>query len=214
MTQKQNARPGGRAGDETYLIESKMGMVRAMAKRLAGTLMGSVSVEDMISAGYVGLVQAARRFDPAAGARFETFAVSRVRGAMLDEIRKMDWMSRWFRDKTMPVLKRHLMLPTEYPAPEEGGKMRMLDDNLMAELSDTGASRIFGVDMEREEMAVLLGLLEEEQRSIIIMHYFAGWKTKEISLLLGVSPARVLRLHRWALAALRRAIRTRRGDIV
>lgn len=68
--------------------------VRRIAYHLLARLPASVQVDDLIQAGMVGLLEAARRYDAAQGASFATFAEARIRGAMLDEIRRGDWAPR------------------------------------------------------------------------------------------------------------------------
>lgn len=69
-------------------------LVKRIAYHLLARLPASVQVDDLIQAGMLGLLDAARRYDPAQGAAFTTFAEPRIRGAMFDEIRKGDWTPR------------------------------------------------------------------------------------------------------------------------
>ncbi len=69
-------------------------LVKRIAYHLLARLPASVQVDDLIQAGMLGLLDAARRYDPAQGAAFATFAEPRIRGAMVDEIRKGDWTPR------------------------------------------------------------------------------------------------------------------------
>lgn len=71
-----------------------MGFVRRIASRLARNLPSHVSFDDLVGAGMLGLVDATRRFDPDKSDRFETFAEFRVKGAILDELRRYDLMAR------------------------------------------------------------------------------------------------------------------------
>src|SRR5262245_59454266 len=68
--------------------------VEKVAKRLARRLPAHVDIGELISAGAVGLIEAAERFDPSRSIRFETFAETRIRGAMLDDLRARDTLSR------------------------------------------------------------------------------------------------------------------------
>jgi len=72
-------------------------MVRKIASILISRLPASVELDDLIQVGIIGLIDAARQFDPSQGVQFETFASQRVRGAMLDELRREDWMPRQTR---------------------------------------------------------------------------------------------------------------------
>jgi RNA polymerase sigma factor for flagellar operon FliA len=76
------------------LVEHYLPLVKVVAGRLALHLPSSVREEDLYSAGCVGLLSAVENFDPARDVRFETYALGRIRGAMLDEVRKSDWTPR------------------------------------------------------------------------------------------------------------------------
>lgn len=72
-------------------------LVRRLAYHLVSRLPASIQADDLIQVGLIGLMEAARNFDPAAGVQFETFASQRIRGAMLDELRGADWLPRQAR---------------------------------------------------------------------------------------------------------------------
>jgi RNA polymerase sigma factor for flagellar operon FliA len=84
-------------GWRNALIERHLPLVRFVAERLARTLPRSVELEDLVSAGTFGLMDAIRGFDPARAVRFKTYAVARVRGAILDALRSDDWVPRLVR---------------------------------------------------------------------------------------------------------------------
>jgi RNA polymerase sigma factor FliA len=85
------------------LIEKYLPLVSSIAARLAMTLPEHVGQDDLYSAGLVGLLQALRNYDPTCGASFETYARTRVRGAMLDDLRKMDWVPRTVHEKARKI---------------------------------------------------------------------------------------------------------------
>jgi RNA polymerase sigma factor for flagellar operon FliA len=78
-------------------IEQYMPMVRRMAHHMVARLPASVQIEDLIQAGMMGLLDALGRFEEGLGAQFETYATQRIRGAMLDELRRGDWLPRSVR---------------------------------------------------------------------------------------------------------------------
>lgn len=80
--------------DKSQLVERHAPLVKRIAHHLIARLPASVLVDDLIQSGMIGLLEAARNFDGSKGASFETFAGIRIRGAMLDEIRKGDWTPR------------------------------------------------------------------------------------------------------------------------
>lgn len=80
--------------DRDQLVDRHVSLVKKIAYHLLGRLPADVQVEDLIQAGIVGLLEAARNYDPAHGASFETYAGIRIRGSMLDEVRRSDWTPR------------------------------------------------------------------------------------------------------------------------
>ena len=80
--------------DSGSLLKQYSPLVRRLAHQLIAKLPANVEIDDLIQVGMIGLNDALCRFDPAQGVQFETFATQRIRGAMLDELRGSDWMSR------------------------------------------------------------------------------------------------------------------------
>ena len=81
------------------LLEHYMSLVRYIAERIWARLPEGVDLEDLVSAGVFGLMDALEAFDVDRGVKFETYCVPRVRGAMLDELRCMDWVPRLVRSR-------------------------------------------------------------------------------------------------------------------
>jgi RNA polymerase sigma factor FliA len=88
---------------ENTLVEGYLPLVRTVVGRVAMTLPAHVSPEDLHSAGLVGLLQAVRSFSSDGGASFETFARFRIRGAVLDELRRLDWVPRLVHEKARKI---------------------------------------------------------------------------------------------------------------
>ena len=76
------------------LVTRHASLVKRIAYHLLGRLPASVMVDDLIQAGMIGLLDAARQYDETQGASFETYASIRIRGAMLDELRRNDWVPK------------------------------------------------------------------------------------------------------------------------
>lgn len=83
--------------DRSTAIERYGPMVRRAAAQLASKLPANVELDDLVQAGMIGLIDAVSRYEVSHGVQFETFAMQRVRGAMLDELRGGDWMPRSVR---------------------------------------------------------------------------------------------------------------------
>lgn len=78
-------------------------LVKYVATRLSASLPSSVDSEDLVSAGIVGLVEAVSKFEPGRGYRFESYAAARIRGAIIDDLRAMDWVPRSVRTQARRV---------------------------------------------------------------------------------------------------------------
>jgi RNA polymerase sigma factor for flagellar operon FliA len=101
----QNTDTGSDTSTENALVEQYLPLVSSLLGRLAMTLPDHVSQDDLRSAGLIGLLQALRNFDPSSGNSFETYARVRIRGAMLDELRRMDWVPRTVHEKARKIQK-------------------------------------------------------------------------------------------------------------
>jgi len=89
--------------DNSATLKQYSPLVRRLAHQMIAKLPANVELDDMIQAGMIGLNDALGRFDAAQGVMFETFATQRIRGAMLDELRNGDWMSRGNRKQQRQI---------------------------------------------------------------------------------------------------------------
>jgi RNA polymerase sigma factor for flagellar operon FliA len=87
------------------LLTDYLGLVKNVAGRMAMGFPKYVELDDLISTGVIGLIEAAKNYDPERGVKFETFAVPRIRGAILDELRALDWVPRSTRAKSRNLEK-------------------------------------------------------------------------------------------------------------
>ena len=83
--------------DRNAMIKQYQPLVRRLAHHMMAKLPANVQVDDLIQVGLLGLSEALTRYEAAQGVQFETFATQRIRGAMLDELRENDWVSRSIR---------------------------------------------------------------------------------------------------------------------
>lgn len=96
------------------LVEKYMPLVRYNGERIRSRLPEGVELDDLISAGIFGLMDAIDAFDLERGVKFETYCVPRIRGAMLDELRTMDWVPRLVRSKASKLAEGIKQLETRY----------------------------------------------------------------------------------------------------
>lgn len=91
--------------NENDLLTQYMPMVKRLAHHMMGRLPPSVEEDDMVQAGMIGLLDAISRYDEAQSAQFEAYAIQRIRGSMLDELRQSDWMPRSARQSMRKIEK-------------------------------------------------------------------------------------------------------------
>ena len=91
--------------DVNAMLRQYSPLVRRLAHQMMAKLPANVEVDDLIQVGMIGLADALSRFDPAQGVQIETFATQRIRGAMLDELRGADWLSRGTRKQQREIEK-------------------------------------------------------------------------------------------------------------
>ena len=104
------------------LVEHYLPLVKYNAERIWARLPDGVDLDDLISAGIFGLMDAIEAFDLERGVKFETYCVPRIRGAMLDELRTMDWVPRLVRSKASKMEEMRKSLEASLgrpPSPEE-----------------------------------------------------------------------------------------------
>ncbi len=95
MLYNQNPHPD----DRSQIIRDHLYLVDILVGRMVTQVPSFMNKDDMKSAGMLGLLDAANKYDPSKNILFKTFAEYRIRGAILDEMRKLDWFSRSLRDK-------------------------------------------------------------------------------------------------------------------
>jgi RNA polymerase sigma factor FliA len=208
-------------------------LVKRIAYHLAGRLPPSVEVDDLIQAGMIGLLEAASHYAADRGASFETYAGIRIRGAMIDALRKLDWAPRSVHRKSREAAavirkiegREGREARDEEIAREMGISMeeyhRILNDSLACQLSsmdETGeameiADRSANPMIEaeggalREAVAEAISGLPDRERMVMSMYYDDELNLKEIGVALGISESRVCQLHGQALVRLRSRLR-------
>ena len=103
--------------ERTEYIEKYSPLIKYISDRLAMRLPNHVSREDLVSSGILGLIDAVNKFDPTRNIKFKTYAEFRVKGAMLDELRSMDWVPRSIRRKSNQLDKVYQELELELGRP-------------------------------------------------------------------------------------------------
>ena len=185
-----------RAGDVTArhaLIERYLPLCRRIARATKVLPTAARGSDDLEAAGVVGLIQAVDRFDPSRGIPFEGYAALRVRGAILDEVRRLDELTRDAR-RLAGEDERRGALSLEFL--QERGEMG--DPAEVAEVDVRAAHDGLRDDVERA-----LAAIPVRERAILACYYSDGLTLAMIGRRLGISEARVSQLHARAIAQLR-----------
>jgi RNA polymerase sigma factor for flagellar operon FliA len=140
-------------GDNTArerLVVAYSPMVKFVAGRLGAGLPSHVEDADLISYGLVGLIGAIERFEPERGIKFETFAMTRIRGAIIDELRSLDWVPRSVRSRAREIEQVQAKLEHELQrAPTEAElatKLNMTEEELQTSLLEIANSSVYALD--------------------------------------------------------------------
>lgn len=132
------------------LVKNHAGLVKRIAHHLKGRLPPSVQIEDLIQAGMIGLLEASKNYDDTKGASFETYSGIRIRGSMLDEIRKGDWAPRSVhrntRKITQTIRKLENLSGRDAKDHEVAAELNISLDEYHKMLQDSVGTRIFGFD--------------------------------------------------------------------
>src|SRR6266478_32949 len=206
--------------------------IEKVARRLARRLPAHVEIDDLISSGVIGLMEAAERFDPKRVDRFEAFAEFRIRGAMLDDLRSRDTLSRDMRRLSNELRDATRRLESQLgrtPDQEEiarrlgvgvdelyarqqklsGSSVVGIDDagpDLLERTSDHQAADPFELTSRREMLSRLVGGIDElpeKMRQVLSLYYCENLNLKEIGAVLGVTESRVCQIHGEATRRLR-----------
>ena len=206
--------------------------IRFLALRLKAKLPKSVELNEMISSGTLGLMEALGKFRPQMGIRFETYAENRIRGAMLDELRRLDWFPRSLRQRVRVIDElihrfehEKGRVPTEAEIQQETGMelrdvrqaMEALQNQLWLSLDaiqDTVADdhgehggEPYADTAKRElveRLSPLIDRLTPREKLVLSLYYTDGMNMRETAEIMGITEGRVSQLHSQALGRLRK----------
>lgn len=150
-------------GAQDQVVTRYAPLVKRIAYHLMTRLPPSVQADDLIQAGMIGLIEAARNYDASQGASFETYAGIRIRGAMLDEIRKSDWTPRSLHRKVRQVTEAIRSIERDEGRDardvEVAGRMNISLDEYHHILQDASGHKVFSLeDLPVGEDSVAEGL--------------------------------------------------------
>ena len=203
------------------LITNHAPLVKRIAYHMIARLPASVLVDDLIQAGMIGLLDAARQYDATQGASFETYATIRIRGSMIDELRRNDWAPKSVHKKARDLAEAIKIIEDrtgrDAQDKEVAEQMGISLDEYYAILKDTSTSKLFSVEelgldndsysgmahgndnpLEEvedshfnEHLAAAIETLPERERQVLAMYYDEEFNLREIGEVFGVSESRI-----------------------
>lgn len=217
------------------IVLKNLGLVRACALSLRNTFIKYGDVDDVVNEGVIALMEAIDSFDPAKGAKFETYASLKVRGAIIDYVRRQDWVPRPVRKFARDLDKANSILYNQYNRAPTNGELAeylgMSEDKLLRGMADAANAVTLsfeellyednfedaptsadGTDSRllREErrrvIADAISSLREKERQVITLYYYKSMKYSDIAKVIGVSESRVCQINTKAMLALKAAL--------
>jgi RNA polymerase sigma factor FliA len=214
------------------LVERHAVLVKRIAAHLAARLPDTVEMDDLVQVGLMALLEAARNYSESRGAKFETFASIRIRGAMLDEVRNQNWAPRSYyrkrRELSRAIRAVENRVGRAAESREIAAELELSLDDYHRLLADASSGPLFSLDdgadvthaepearQEENPRAKLESLefqnsiaecierLPEREAMVLALYYQEELHLKEIGEVLGVTESRVCQIHRQALARLR-----------
>jgi RNA polymerase sigma factor FliA len=237
-TQRIRSSSPTQATTEAQLVADHLPLVHHVVHELLGRLPQHVSRDDLVSAGMLGLVQAARTFDPTHGVPFDRHAANRIRGALLDELRAIDWASRSVRANARRLASADEQLTARLGRSPNPGELaaelgiaraevtKLVSDvhratvlNYESVIADGDAEELLPTDdatpdqllLGREQQAYLrdaIAALPERLRTVVIGYFYQERPMQELATELGVTESRISQLRAEALILLRDGLNT------
>lgn len=217
---------------KNQLVMHYIGQVKSIVLRMVPTYKGYSSYDDMLSCGILGLMDAIEKYDASKNVKFEYYAAMRIKGEIIDNIRKQDWAPSSLRRKIKAISNacgelenRFHRMPTdeeiaEYLGVDEETVQKALESSHMFNIiyfeemtqddhlwESADPIETMEEQVEGSEMVKMLGdfieSLSEKERMVITLYYYEEMKLKEIAQLMGVSESRASQIHSKAVMMLR-----------
>ena len=210
---------------EDAAVTENLPLVRYIAARIASTIPASVELDDLIQTGTVGLIDAVRRYDPSKGIPFPAYARYRIRGAILDALRALDWATRSQRSQRKAIASA---AAADGSVEAEPAQFRFFSLGPVVSLSSRRQSnwescdempapdvpcgenlhpdRLFEANEAKELVHKALDVLPDRYRKVVVMYYSGDWSMRDIGRSLGVNESRVSQIHKAALGKMKRAL--------
>ena len=214
------------------IVLKNMGLVRTVAMSMRNMYIKFGDVDDIVNEGVIALMNAIEEYDSQKGAKFETFASLKIKGAVIDYIRKQDWIPRNVRKFAKSLDKANSMLYNLYgrvpTTAELAEHLGMEESKLLKNMADCSCSITMSFEellyednidepsakdsatdknLLREEMIKVVSeavnSLKDNERKVITLYYYKNLKYSDIAKALGVTEGRICQIHAKAVLSLK-----------
>ncbi|MGV3592167.1 MAG: RNA polymerase sigma factor FliA [Gammaproteobacteria bacterium] len=215
--------------NRNQLFEENLNLVKAIARHICVRLPPGQQLDDLVQVGLIGLLEASRVYDASLGASFKSYASIRIRGAIMDELRRQSWVPRSVQQKSRKlseaihaVEKREGRAATDREIAAEmnesleqyGETLQMVtgctvfslddEDNFFEpESTEDLPFNLFHDDAVKEKLASVIAGLPHQEKMVIALYYDKEMNLKEIGEVLDISESRVCQIHSQAVGRMR-----------
>ena len=204
---------------EDATVAEHLPLVRFIAVRVAATIPVRIDLDDLIQTGTIGLLDAVRRYDPSKGIPFPAYARFRIRGAILDSLRQLDWATRNQRKQrkaaasadsadggTQAGPAQFFMLGPVISLSTRNESQDELPAPDVACGEGLHPDRLYEVAEARDLIGRAMHTLPSRYREVVKLYYYSEQSMREIGRTLGVNESRISQIHKAALIKMRRAL--------
>lgn len=215
------------------LFEENIALVKSIAQHICVRLPPGQTIDDLIQVGMIGLLEAARIYDPALGASFKSYATIRIRGAIIDELRRHSWLPRSVQQKCRKLSEairavearegraatdREIAEEMEESLEEYFETLEMVSGSTVFSLDDEDSDIDVAGDSEipfneiydaavKKKLTEVISSLPEQEKMVIGLYYDRELNLREIGAVLDVTESRVCQIHSQAIARMRARMR-------
>ena len=215
--------------DEETLFHENLLLVKRIANQIGVRLPPGKSIEDLIQVGMIGLLEAARAYDASLGASFKSYATIRIRGSIMDELRRQSWVPRSVQQKSKQLSEAIKRVENKHGRAAKDREIAEELNESVEEYSSTleavAGITIFSVDDEnyfeqavsreksplgslfddslKEELSEVIGRLPDQEKMVVALYYEQELNLREIGEVLDVSESRVCQIHSQAIGRIR-----------
>jgi RNA polymerase sigma factor for flagellar operon FliA len=186
-------------------------LIRYIVNRIAVRLPSHIDLDDLHNTGVIGLMDAMEKYDPEKNCKFKTYAEFRIKGAILDQLRSLDWVPRSVRQKSRRLERAYgeevrgislVNLEEIRGTNADGGRTGTFADIVEDVNSENPFSSLKLAEM-KQVIAQTIATLPEKERLVVSLYYYEDLNMKEIGGILGITESRVCQIHTKAVLRLR-----------